>query len=101
LVIERFWLCSEALSCLQLSVCQGEFVLQQPEWIVDVSAYQKLIFFTESNCQSLWYQSGVCVPVIVNHQVLAVLDLFFMTQVCQEDHQRLIELMQRWQLNQA
>ena len=91
LAIEQFRLCSEAFVLPPATGLPGRvWSSKQPEWIVDVSAYSETYFLRNQIAKACGIKAGFGVPVIVNHQVLAVL-IFFMTQVRQEE-QRLIEL---------
>jgi len=91
LAIEQFRLCSESFVLPPAIGLPGRvWSSQQPEWIVDVSAHSETYFLRNQIAKACGIKAGFGVPVIVNHQVLAVL-IFFMTQACKED-KRLIEL---------
>lgn len=91
LALKQFRLCSEAFVLPPGIGLPGRvWSSQQPEWIVDVSAHSETYFLRNQIANACGIKAGFGVPVIVNHQVLAVL-VFFITQAHQED-QRLIEL---------
>lgn len=81
----------------QFRVCSEDFVLppatglpgrvwssQQPEWIPDVSAQSETYFLRNQIAKACGVKAGFGVPILANHQVLAVL-VFFMLEAREED----------------
>ena len=88
---EQFRICSEAFILSPSIGLPGRvWSSQQPEWIPDVSEHSETYFLRNLIAKACGVKAGFGVPILVNHQVIAVL-AFFMSQVRQEDKE-LIEL---------
>ena len=89
--LEQFRLCSEDFILPPATGLPGRvWSSQQPEWISDVSAESETYFLRNLIAKALGIRAGFGVPILANHQVLAVL-VFFMLEVREEDR-RLVEL---------
>ena len=90
--LELFRLCSESFILPPASGLPGRvWSSQQPEWIADVSAFQSETYFLRNQiAKACGVKAGFGVPILANHQVLAVL-VFFMLEAHEED-KRLVEL---------
>ena len=91
LALEQFRLCSEAFVLSPATGLAGRvWSSQQPEWIPDVSAHSEAYFLRNQIAKAYGVKAGLGVPILANHQVLAVL-VFFMSEAHEEDS-RLVEL---------
>lgn len=88
---EQFRLCSEACVLSPTKGLPGRvWSSQQPEWSPDVSAQSETYFLRNQIAKAYGVKAGFGVPVLANHQVLAVL-VFFMSEAREEDR-RMVEL---------
>ncbi len=88
LAVEQFRHCSEGFIFPPAIGLPGRVWLsQQPEWLYDASAESETYFLRNQIARAFGIRAGFGVPVVVNHQVLAVL-IFFMSQAQGEDQQR-------------
>ncbi len=88
---EQFRLCSEKFVLPPATGLPGRvWSSQQPEWIADVSAQSETYFLRNQIAKACGVKAGFGVPILANHQVLAVF-VFFMSEVREEDG-RLVEL---------
>lgn len=91
LALEQFRLCSEAFILPPATGLAGRvWSSQQPEWTPDVSAQSETYFLRNQIAKAYGLKTGLGVPILANHQVLAVL-VFFMLEAREEDR-RLVEL---------
>ena len=89
--LELFRLCSEAFVLAPGTGLPGRvWSSQQPEWIPDVSAQSETYFLRNQIAKACGVKAGLGVPILANHQVLAVL-VFFMLSAREEDRQ-MVEL---------
>lgn len=85
--LEQFRLCSEAFVLPPAIGLPGRvWSSQQPEWIVDVAAESETYFLRNQIAKAYGVKAGFGVPIIANHQVVAVL-VFFMLEACEENKQ--------------
>jgi signal transduction protein with GAF and PtsI domain len=89
--LEQFRLCSEGFIWFPGIGLPGRvWSSQQPEWICDASAQTETYFLRNQIAKAFGVRAGLGVPILANHNVLAVL-VFFMSEVRSEDR-RLVEL---------
>lgn len=83
--LEQFRVCSEAFILPPATGLPGRvWSSQQPEWIPDVSAHSETYFLRNQIAKAVGLRAGFGVPILANHQVLAVL-VFFMLEAREED----------------
>ena len=88
LAVEQFRHCSEGFIFPPAIGLPGRvWSSRQPEWICDASAKSETYFLRNQLAKAFGIRAGFGVPVLADHQVLAVL-VFFMSQAQGEDHQR-------------
>ena len=91
LALEQFRICSESFILPPATGLPGRvWSSQQPEWIPDVSAQSEAYFLRNQIAQACGVKAGFGVPILANHQVLAVL-VFFMSEAREEERQ-MVEL---------
>lgn len=91
LALEQFRICSESFILPPATGLPGRvWSSQQPEWIPDISAQSEAYFLRNKIAQACGVKAGFGVPILANHQVLAVL-VFFMSEAREEERQ-MVEL---------
>lgn len=91
--LEQFRLCSEAFVFPPATGLPGRvWSSRQPEWIVDASAHSETYFLRNQIAKAFGVRAGFGIPILANHQVLAVL-VFFMLEAREEDRQK-VELVE-------
>jgi GAF domain-containing protein len=89
--LEQFRFCSEEFILPPATGLPGRvWSSQQPELIPDVSAQSETYFLRNQIAKACGVKAGLGIPILANHQVLAVL-VFFMSEAREEDR-RLVEL---------
>lgn len=86
--LEQFRLCSEAFVFPPATGLPGRvWSSRLPEWIADASAQSETYFLRNQIAKAFGVRAGFGVPILANHQVLAVL-VFFMLEAREEDKQK-------------